>query len=344
MGPENTEDSDRAKFKVLLRKAKESGALDYSSFPPDWLEFGHFPMLACEGSEQYHFSLEMATFALDCINNEDGKTFELVCVDKIAIIAFDQYIIQFTVREVVANDDASLEIIQARVQFPGPDCRDAIVSEWAWFPPSQGKKSCGVTGETAVEIERSMDNRTKNLHETGQEIMGPEVDRKRQKIESSSEHKAIESGKQEKTDIIMDYTDDEVEAIVRKATESGALDYSSFPPDWLGSDYSSMIACEGSENYHFALKIARYALGHIMDDVNDDKTFEVVRVDKIVILFFDQFLTQFTVREVVANADAPLKTIQASVHFPDCYRDYRDAEVSKWRWFHPSHGDSAAAL
>ncbi|KAL3649659.1 hypothetical protein CASFOL_006062 [Castilleja foliolosa] len=186
-----------------------------------------------------------------------------------------------------------------------------------------------------------MDNRTKNRQEI-EENTGPEMDRKRQKIESSSrEHKAIDSGKgrenTEDSDPIA-----KAKALVRKARESGACDYSSFPPDWLGFNYSPMIACEGSKNYHFGLKMASYALDRIKDEdpVNDGKTFEVVRVDKIAILFYDHYLMQFTVREVVANADAPLKTILAHVYFPD----YRDAEVCKWTWFHPSQFDSAASL
>ncbi|KAL3649658.1 hypothetical protein CASFOL_006061 [Castilleja foliolosa] len=205
-----------------------------------------------------------------------------------------------------------------------------------------------------------MDNRTKNHQETEYENMGPEIDRKRQKIESSSsDHKAIDSGIMADEGVVvsshrpniekmgLENTEDsdpiaKAKALVRKARESGACDYSSFPPDWLGINYSPMIACEGSRNYHFGLKMASYALDRIKDEdpVNDGKTFEVVRVDKIAILFYDHYLMQFTVREVVANADAPLKTILAHVYFPD----YRDAEVSKWRWFHPSQFDSAASL
>ncbi|KAL3649661.1 hypothetical protein CASFOL_006064 [Castilleja foliolosa] len=168
--------------------------------------------------------------------------------------------------------------------------------------------------------------------------MGPEIDRKRQKIESSSrDHKAIDSS--EKTEISIEYTEEsDAMALELKAIESGAYDYSCFPLSWSGFDYSPMLACEGSKNFNLALEMARFVLDSIKDDpVNDGKTFEVVCVDKIGIAFFDHFVIQFTIREVVA--DALVRTIQAFLYYsyPFHNRD-EDTRLMDWRWFNPSQG------
>ncbi|KAL3649662.1 hypothetical protein CASFOL_006065 [Castilleja foliolosa] len=198
----------------------------------------------------------------------------------------------------------------------------------------------------AVEIERSMDYRTKNLQETGAGKYGSR-DRyeKAEDRSSSSEHKAIESG--EKIKSSMGYTgdsssvssNDKIMALIQKATESGAYDYSCFPPSWLGDSQSPMLGCEGSENYDAVLKMASSALDRIKDDPdNVGKTFKFVCMDKVCIIFFEHYLMQFFVREVVSNADAtadaPLKTLQVWLYYPNSVL----AEVIKWRWFQPSEG------
>ncbi|KAL3649663.1 hypothetical protein CASFOL_006066 [Castilleja foliolosa] len=160
-------------------------------------------------------------------------------------------------------------------------------------------------------------------------MMGPE--KKRQQIESSMENtedsEACAKAKAKS------------KALVLKATESGAFDYSCFPPKWLGYRQTPMLACEGSDNYATGLEMASFALDRIKDDPqNDGKTFKVVCVDKICIIFFNHYVMQFFVREVVADgdatADAPLKTLQARLYYPNSV----EAEVVKWRWFHPSQG------
>ncbi|KAL3625232.1 hypothetical protein CASFOL_030686 [Castilleja foliolosa] len=139
---EDTEESPTAKAMALLRKATESGALDYSCFPRSWLDEPS-PMIACKGSRNYTLALEMARFALNRLKDDPrnvnaGKTFEVVCVDKIAIAFFDHFVIHFNVREVAT--DAPLKTLQAFLYysypFHNPD-EDTNLIDWRWYPSQE---------------------------------------------------------------------------------------------------------------------------------------------------------------------------------------------------------------